>query len=150
MASESRRALRASCSSNEPNAPPAVIVIRSTEPQQRFVAQALETLELLTQHETRKNEATSAMDIGFRIEAEAAEHGYTAITAAARALSTQAAELYLTHRSAGESKVIKYSVDLLSMLLLRVYLTGTDSDSLQAGAAPPSARRRYASDRCIH
>jgi hypothetical protein len=131
--------------------PSPVIVIRSVESQQRFVAKSLETLELLGQHQDRYSDAVLVMDAGFQIESEAIELGYRAIAAAARSLSTQAAELFLRSYPTTESITIKGPVDLLSVLLLRVYLTGTDVDSMAESVTLQVATARSKSTlRCVH
>lgn len=94
-------------------------------------------------------DANAAMDAGFQLESEAIELGLRVIAATARALSTQAAELYLRHDAPVLSRALKPNVDLLSVLLLRVYLTGTDVDlnapsaAQRATTAQLNAHERY-------
>jgi hypothetical protein len=109
----------------------------------------MDALERLGQHGDDMS-ATIAMDVAFQIESDATQHEFNVVAAAARALSMQAAELYLRHDAPIESGTLKANVDILSILLLRVYITGTDLDH----SAPASHRaifaRPKACDRDVH
>lgn len=130
---------------------PEVFVVRSDAAQQAFVKKALQWLEALGQHERPNCDANRVMDAGFQIESAALDHDFLVIAATARSLSRQAAELYLRDHSVIASSALKCTIDLLSALMLRVYLSGTDVDPNAPRTTPmPHSAWRMPSTGYVH
>lgn len=107
---------------------PVVLLVRSDAAQHAFVTNALQILEALGQHGRSTYDANRVMDAGFQIEAAALEHDFRVVASMARSLSTQAAELYLRDHTVIATSALESTIDVLSALMLRVYLSGTDVD----------------------
>jgi hypothetical protein len=140
MSSESSKGRGKSVRQSGPVEPRGVVVIRSLAPQQAFVARALEALELVEQPGDRSAMATRAMEAAFQIERQAIELGLRVIAEVARTLGVQAAEIYVQEPTAIAMIATKPTIDALSALLLRVYLTGGDVEANKILRAPAEPR----------
>lgn len=127
-----------------------LFVLRSKREQRAFVARALDQLERLGEHKTHLD-ASTAMQIAYQIEREAMDLELRLLANSARSLSTQAAELYLRSDGALPPSTLKAGIDVVTILLLRVYLAGTDAESTRTSLVDARPHDDlHADEPCVH
>lgn len=108
---------------------PRVLFVRASSSQKAFIARALHALESLSDAiPLRRLRMPQVLDALIPLESEAAERGLLELAECTRATNLLATALFSEDElSTPHSDAMARLVRLLSTLLLRVYITGTDA-----------------------